>query len=180
MPKVLEVAIAAAKQYRGETLDAALRRGMSVREATAKFRLGTNTVCRVRDSLGIPPNPAGSPGHKRNRRGDLAALMGTEPFKATERAATKDEVNRRELGGMVARVISSPTPPAEPAPVAAAPAAGPSKPKAIESTWKVTVRRRLPAAELHRRLQALMALLTETEGEVQADVYVADIVEVGP
>ncbi|MHB8928912.1 MAG: hypothetical protein ACYC9Q_14940 [Bacillota bacterium] len=164
------------RTHNGMTMETMLHRGDRATEIARRFHVGTYAVAAVRDAASLPRPKGGRPPRKpRAGSPSLSEAFGVEPLKL---ANPKGEVNRRELGGMVARVISSPTPPAEPAPVAAA--TQPARPKSVESTWKVTVRRRLTAAELHRRLQALMALLSETEGDVQADIYVADIVEVGP
>ena len=185
-----------------QTLESALRDGMSVKAAARVFCVDVRAASQLRQHLGIPGRKGGRPPRQRpdeapkaertpnaetaraaieTERPSLTAVMGVEPFKpASPAAASKDEVNRRELGGMVARIARPETPAVQAPTTVPAAAAQPPRPKVIESTWKVTVKRRLPAAELHRRLQALMALLTETEGDVQADVYVADIVEVSP
>ncbi len=160
MPKALEVAAAAAKQYQGETLDAALRRGLPVKSAAARYRLSVSTVRRVCEALGI------------QERSGLAEVMGEEPFRAKKPSPDpREEAERRALGGMVARVVAQPQP-AEPPPQ---PQLVQQLTRPAESTWRVTIRKRMPASKLHQRLQPLLALLSETDGDVVADIFVSDV-----
>ncbi|MCL5045897.1 MAG: hypothetical protein M1598_03745 [Actinobacteria bacterium] len=46
--------------------------------------------------------------------------------------------------------------------------------------WHFAVIERIPAGELHKRLQPLLALLSEARGDVWAEIYVGDVRDAGP
>ncbi|HEY3315199.1 MAG TPA: hypothetical protein VGL40_08010 [Bacillota bacterium] len=165
----------------GETMEAALKRGLPLKDVSTRFKVAQMTVIQVRRFLGIPGNPSGGAGKKRAaaaRQGAMAAIMGVEP-PVTVQASAPEPVNRRALGGMVARSVAQ-QPPSQPAapPPAPVPAPGPAPAVPVrpaDSTWKFSIKRRMPAAALHKKLQPLTALLSETDGDVQVDIYVADV-----
>ena len=87
---------------------------------------------------------------------------------------SKFHVNPRLLPELRARLGLPPAKPNK------KPAPAPAPALTRRTGWHFAVIERIPAGELHKRLQPLLALLTEAPGDVWAEIYVGDVRDAGP